>query len=145
MLNTLLITDIRINLMEDRKFRTVACRNVQTCLPHQGQQSDRLKRYRLTSGVWSGDDQLTELVAETDIDRNNLLRIEQRMSSFPDVDASLFIEEWGNTVVGFGKLGFGEDEVEFCKYSVILADSVRIFRDTVGKFCENCIDFFLLL
>ena len=94
MLNTLLITDIRINLMEDRKLRTVACRNVQTCLPHQGQQSDRLKRYCLTTGVWSRDDQLTELVAETDIDRNDLLRIEQRMSTLTDVDTSLFIEDW---------------------------------------------------
>ena len=131
--------------MEDRKFRTVACRNVQTCLPHQGQQSDCLKRYCLTTGVWSGDDQLTELVAEADIDRNNLLRIKQRMSSFPDVDASLFIEDWGNTIVGFGELRFGEDEIEFCKYSVILADSVRIFRNTVGKIREDCIDFFLLL
>ena len=118
---------------------------MQTCLPHQGQQSDCLKRYGLTSGVWSGDDQLTELVAETDINRNNLLRIKQRMSSFPDVDASLFIEDWGNTIVGFGELRFGEDEIEFCKYSVILTDSVRIFRDTIGKIREDRIDFFLLL
>ena len=41
LLDTLLVSDIRIDFLKNRQFGTVKCRNVKTCLSHQGKKTDR--------------------------------------------------------------------------------------------------------
>ena len=57
LLNTLLITDISVNLIEYLQTGIVKCRNMKSGLSHQTEQTDCLERYGLTTGVGTGYDQ----------------------------------------------------------------------------------------
>ena len=129
--------------MEYGKLRTVSCRNMKSGLSHEGQQADGFQRDRLTTGVWSGNNKLTEIFAEPYINRYDFFCIQQRMASFADMDAPLFIEDRCNTVVGFGELCFGKDEIQLGKHGIILTDAVCIFSDAVGQIGEDHIDLIL--
>ena len=104
---------------------------MKSCLSHQRQKSDGLKRYGFTAGVRSGHDQLAEVIAEPHIDRNYFFCIQQRMTSLADINTSFFIEDRRDTVVGFGKLRLGKDEIKFGKNGVILTDSICILGNPV--------------
>jgi hypothetical protein len=54
------------------------------------------------------------------------------VAAFADVNPPLFIKDRGNTVVTFGKFGFGKNKIQFRKNSIILTDSVCVFCHTVA-------------
>src|SRR5690242_5408385 len=90
LLNTLLITDIGENFLENGNLRLLFRWNMQTRLSHQGEQSDRLERDRLTPRVWAGNDHHKELAPQMKIDRHDLAG-QQRMASVAQLNAALVV------------------------------------------------------
>ena len=43
LLDTLLITDVRIDIIKNSQFGSILCRNMQTSLSHQGEQANRFQ------------------------------------------------------------------------------------------------------
>ena len=81
-------------------------------LAHQGQKAGGLQGYRFTAGIGTGDDEQIIVLSQTDGDRNHLLRIQQRMAAFFDIDASVFIELRSGGLHILCQPRFGENEVE---------------------------------
>ena len=66
---------------------------MQPCLPHETEKSDCLQGNGLTTGIWTGHDQQIKLFSESDRDRNDRLRIQQRVTSLTDMDFIFFVEK----------------------------------------------------
>ena len=64
-------------------------RNMKAGLSHQGKKAHGFQGNSFTAGVGAGDDQQVEVFAQPDGDGNDLLRIQQGMAAFLDVDASV--------------------------------------------------------
>ena len=115
---------LRRHVVKDGQFRTVAGRNVESCLSHQGKKSDGFQRYRLTAGIGTGDDQQIECVSQRNGDRDHLLRIQQGMTAFPDVNASVLSLKTGRLAfMESSQASFGENEVQFGQDVVVRCGS----------------------
>ena len=55
---------------------------MQSGLSHQGKKSDCFQGNGFTAGIRTGDDQQFKILTELNVDRNDFLFIEKRMSSF---------------------------------------------------------------
>ena len=143
LLNTLFVSDIRIDLMKNCKLRAVTGRDMQPCLPHETEKSDCLQGNGLTTGIWTGHDQQIKLFSESDRDRNDRLRIQQRVTSLTDMDFIFFVK---NRTAGF----HGQSQCTSCKNKVEIGQSTVIrpdFFNILGGFFtqtgKNDLDFFL--
>ena len=79
LLYALLVAYVSQYMREHGHPAAVVSRNVQSALVHRREQTYRLYRHRLSAGVWPGDDQRVEAVAELNVDRHCLALVEQRM------------------------------------------------------------------
>ena len=144
LLNALLVTDIRIDLMEHCQLRTVACRDVEPCLSHQSEEPDGLKRHSLSSGIRAGDDQESKIFPQGDCDRDNGLLIQQRMPSFADPDASLFVKDRTASPHGEGQSAPCKDKIQIRKRPVVRADLFDILRCLLTEAGKDRLDLLLL-
>ena len=55
---------------------------MKTCLTHEGEEAHCFKGYGLSSGVGTGDYQKVKVPSQIDINGNDVLFIEQRMTGF---------------------------------------------------------------
>jgi hypothetical protein len=69
---TLLVADVRKNLIKNRDRATFSGRDVQSRLGHEGDQANGLERHRLAPGIGAGDDQEIEANAQTHINGDDL-------------------------------------------------------------------------
>ena len=75
-----LIANIGVDAFVQRHFRTLRCRNMQTALRHQGEQTHRLERDGFAACVWPRDDEDEGLVIQHHINRDDLAWVKQRFS-----------------------------------------------------------------
>ena len=144
LLNALLIPDIRIDLMEHCQLRAVACRDVEPCLPHQGEEPDGLKRHGLSSGIRAGDDQESKIFPQGHRDRDNGLLIQQRMPSLADPDASFFVKDRTASPHGEGQSAPCKNKIQIRKRPVVRADLFDILRCLLAEPGKDGLDLFLL-
>ena len=112
LLYALLIADVGVDFIEQRDAAPVRCRNMETGQGHQCEQTGRLERNCLSTGIGTCDDQQIELLSDTDIDRHDLLLADQRMSGFLDFDDPLAVDERLRSVLLNGQTCPRKYEVE---------------------------------
>ena len=61
--------------IRDRSF----CGYMKTGLRHKDEQTESFQRYGLSSGIWPGNYKTVETTAETYVNGNNILFVNQRM------------------------------------------------------------------
>ncbi len=72
-LQTLFVTDVYHDVLEDTRLGTLAHRDAQSALQHILKQSYGLQTYRLTSGVRTRDDEDALLLCQRDVEWHHLL------------------------------------------------------------------------
>ena len=124
--NALLISDICKDIVKDAEFGTFKGRDMKSGLSHQGKESNRFQRNRLATGVWSGDDQKTEIISQTDGDRDYFFRIQKGMTTFFDADPALVIEDWTDCVHLLSQNGFCKNEIQLYENVIVTGNLVCI-------------------
>ena len=89
-------------------------------LSHQGQKAGGLQGDGFTAGVGAGDDEQVVFLAQSDRDGHDLLRIQQRVAAFLNIDAPVFIEFRPGGLHILCQPRFGENEVESGQNLIIL-------------------------
>ena len=101
-------------------------------LAHQSQKAGGLQGYRFTAGIRTGDDEQIIVLSQTDGDRDHLLRIQQRVTAFLNIDLPFFVEAGAGGLHIFSQLGFGENEVEGGQDIVVLVQLLSTERGLVA-------------
>ena len=140
LLDGLFVADVGEHVVKDCQLRAMLRRHLQAGLRHQRKQTGGLERHGLAAGVRAGDDQRGEVRAQTDVQRNDLLRIDQRMAAPTDVDAPLVVDLWlaGHHLACKRRLG--KREVELRKNRQIVSDGRGVRRDLRGECAQNPVD-----
>ena len=81
LLNTLFVSDIRINFRKNGKLRPVVGGNVKPGLTHQRKQTDSFQRNRFTAGIGSRNYQKVKIPAQMNIDGNHLFFVKKGMAA----------------------------------------------------------------
>ena len=105
-------------------------RNMKTGLTHQCEKTDCFQRNGLTAGIWSGNNKHPVILAEDQVDGNNLLLVQKGMAAFLDVNITILIENRFAAIVGTGQGSFGENKVQTCQNCNIL------FQHNSGFSCQ---------
>ncbi len=92
LLNALLIANVCKYFRKNRKLAAVQCRNMKAGLSHEGKKSDGFQADGFTTGIRAGDDQKIKILSEMDVNRDYLFRRKERMTSLPDLDTVIGIE-----------------------------------------------------
>ena len=143
LLDTLLITDVRIDIIKNSQFGSILCRNMQTRLSHQGEQTNRFQGDCLTTCVRSGDDQQVEGISQMHIDGNDFFGIQKWVTSLPDADASFCIKNRCHTVLDFCQVCFCKNKIKVSEDPVIIQQVCGILCSQITEFCQNCFNGFL--
>ena len=122
LLNTLLVTDVSKNIVENRDGAFLLTGDHQAAHSHKAEKADGLDRYGLTAGVWTCDDKAVEAVAQLNIRSNDLLRVDERMARFLDIYFTISVNVRHNCLHLVGKVTLGKDEVKLHKSMVALDD-----------------------
>ena len=125
----------------------VVSRDVQPCLPHEGEQAQCFQRNSFTTGVGTGNEQCGKFFAQINIDRHDSFLIQQRMSAFLDIHIAFCIEQGLCTVHRQGKLCFCENKVQLCQQFQVCAELCFILNDhnrQAGEDFFNFLPFFRL-
>ena len=140
--DALLIPDIGVDVMKDRKLRAVEGRNMEPCLSHQGKEPDRFQRYRLSAGIRSGDDQHIEIEipADMNIGGHDLFFVQKRMSGLSKTDPPLFIIERLRRVLLQSKKAFGKDEIQLDQGPAVYSQLVEVLRTVAAECGKNRFD-----
>ena len=141
LLNRLLVADISKYIIKHCQFRTVFRRNLQTGLRHQRKQTGSLERYCLAAGVRSRDNQAGKILSQTDIQRNDLLRINQRMPAAHNSNPSLIIDLRFNSKHLFGQSSLGKGKIKLRKNCQVIRHCSSFRRNLRRKHAENTFDF----
>ena len=143
--NALLVSDIRIDFIKDGKRAAVQSRNVKAGLSHQREQTYGLQRNGFTAGVRSRDDQQVKILAQGNVDGNDLLFVNQRMAGFSQMDFPFRIEDRLIGVLFHGERSAGENEIQGHHIFQIIAQGFQMFGNLLAQFGENDLDLFFLL
>ena len=108
----------------------IKCRNMKTCLPHQCEKTDRFQRDGLTAGIWAGDNKHPVILAENQVDWNNLLLVQKGMTAFLDVNIAILIENRFAAIVGTGQGSLSKNKVQTCQNRNVL------FQHNSGFTCQ---------
>ena len=76
---TLLVSYVCKHTAEYSDFRQSFCGYMKTGLRHKDEQTESFQRYGLSSGIWPGNYKTVETTAETYVNGNNILFVNQRM------------------------------------------------------------------
>ena len=125
--DTLLVSDVRIDVFEYGKLGAVKRRNVEPRLAHECEESYCLEGNGLAAGIRSGNDQEIESVSQSDRDRYDFLLLQKRMPSFPDMNTPFCVEQRHRGIHIQREASSCEDEVQFTKYAVVGTDLFDVF------------------
>ena|SRR5699024_6442234 len=114
-------------------------------LSHQGEQSYGLKGHCLTACVRSGDDEKCEVFSQRDRDRDDRLRVQERMAPLADADAPLLVEHGPAGVHGESKCASRKNEVQVSHGAVICPDLFDILCRLTAQAGKDDLDLLLLL
>ena len=138
--DALLVSDIRVDLFEHGQLRAVQRRDMKAGLAHQRQQPDRFQRDGFAAGVRSRDDQKIERVAETDINRNHFVFVDQRMTRTSKDDPPLRVKNRRGRVHIHRELRPRENKIEFDQIIHIPLDLFAVDRGFLRELRENFLD-----
>ena len=105
-------------------------RNMKTSLTHQCEKTDCFQRNGLTAGIWSGNNKHPVILAEDQVDGNNLLLVQKGMAAFLDVNITILIKNRFAAIVGTGQGSFGKNKVQTCQNRNVL------FQHNSGFTCQ---------
>ena len=110
--DALFVPDIREDIVEDCQTGFFHRRDMQTCLSHEGEQSECLQGYGLTTGIRTCDNEQGVCLTKPDIDRYNRVLLQQWMASLPDVDDAVGVEDRSCAVCSAGEFRLGKYKVQ---------------------------------
>ena len=145
LLDALLIPDIRIDLPENGKLRTVLGGNMKPRLPHQTEQSGGFQGNRLSARIGAGDDEQVVVPAQPDIDGNGLLFVQKGVSCPTDIDDMILVENGLGCILFQGQRGFCKNEIQTGHHVLVFCDFHRMLPGESAEGGENLFDFFLFL
>ena len=131
LLNALLVSDVRKNLLEHRQLRALEGRNEETGLAHKLEQSHGLQTNRLAAGIRSRDHQKRKRIAQIHRNGHHRLRINEGMPAVLDVNVVAVIKARLHGMHAARQLCPGEDEVQ-------LRQQLRIPLNFTGIGIHRC-------
>ena len=143
--NGLLITDICQNSVKGRKNTSIPCRNMQTALRHQCQQTDGFQCHRFTAGIGAGNDHGVKIRAQPDGDGYNDLGINQRVSCLAQLYPALIVHNRRTCAHLVGQLRLGENYIQLHQHLIVQIDGFPIACGLCGQLRQNPLNFFLFL
>ena len=123
----------------------VSRRDSHTGLSHQCQKTYCLEGNCLTTGVRSGDYQHIEIFSHINIDGNNLLFIDKRMSSLLDVDGVILVKGRNHAVYLKGIGCLGKNEIKLRHNIGVKLDVIHVLRNPETELLKDLFDLSLLL
>ena len=118
---------------------------MQAARRHEAEQTEGFERNRLAAGVRAGDHKGVVLAADSDVDGDRLVLVEQRMAGAEQTDAAAAFEQHRRGRVHCkGQLRAGENEVQFGQRIVVLLDGTLVHRHLSGERGKDSFDFGLL-
>ena len=145
LLNALLVSDVRQNVLKHGDAASLPRRNHQAAHGHEGQQADGLQGHGLAAGVGAGDDERVEGVPQGDFRGNHLFLGDQRMAGAVKNHPSIFANVWHHRLHFIGHLGLGEDQIQLDRVLVAFDDGICERSRLSGKLQQNAGDLLLLV
>ena len=81
LLDALLISDVRVDIVKDGQLTVIPGGNVQACLSHERQQAAGLEGDRLAAGVGTGHDQEVVVLSQADINGDDGILVQKGVTS----------------------------------------------------------------
>ena len=144
MFDTLLITYVGIDFLEQGNTAAVRSRYMQAGECHKFQKSCCLQGDCLSAGVRTCDDEKVKLFSQADIDRNDFFLVNQRVPCLSQIDNAVCVDDRLCAVHRECERGACKYKVELCHDFIVVSDLPAVFGEHFGEFCENDLDFLLL-
>ena len=143
LLNALLIPDVRIDLMENGKLRTVQGGNMKAGLPHQAEKPRCFQGYRLTTGIGAGDDEQVIIPSQADIDGHRGFFIQEGMSCPPDINNVFVVKYRLRGILLQGKGCLGKNKIQARKDFLVFRNILCVVGNLGAESGQNLFYFFL--
>ena len=143
-LDALFITDDGVNMVVHRKAGALSRRNEEARLVHEGKKARRLDGDGLAAGVGAGNDENIECLPQCHGYRHHLIRRNQGMPCFPEVQYLSPGPQCLHRLHGQGQFCPGEDEFQFRGQVAVIPRHFHGLLHFFREVPEDFLDFLLL-
>ena len=144
LLNTLLVSQIHLNVIVQADAGRLVARDMQPSLRHQGKQPQRLERHRLAAGVGTRDDQRIKILPQRQVNGHNLLLVNQRMACLHQIHLPPLGQVRRHALHARGQLPAGKRECEIVDVPVVQPDRIRRIADQRRQLGKDALHLALL-
>ena len=145
LLNTLLVADIRQNPFVDGYRALVRRRNVQPALGHKRQQAQGFQGNRLAAGIRTGNHQGIKGVAQLQVNRHRLFRVQQGVSGPAQTGTAVPPDLRPHAVHFIAQFSPCENQVQMDQRVIVPLNIFPVGRRIRRQLRQNPFNFFLLL
>ena len=132
MFDTLLVTDVCIDFLEQGNTAAVRSRYMQTGERHKLQKSCCLQGDCLSSGVRTCDDEKVKVFSQAYIDRDDFFLVDQRVPCLSKIDYSFRVNDRLCGVHRECERGAGKYKVELRHDLIVVSDLPAVFGEHFG-------------